>query len=53
VPVDEFIAAERERILNRELVPAVIEMHRSFQSLSSQWREKFYAFWNLPDDFEL
>jgi hypothetical protein len=53
VPAEEFIAKERALILSRQMAAPVLEMYRSSISLSPQWREKFYAFWSLPADFEL
>ncbi|HFE66382.1 MAG TPA: acetone carboxylase subunit alpha [Chloroflexi bacterium] len=52
IDAQEFIAKERERVLNRDFIPPVYDMFQSSMALSPSWREKFYGFWGLPDDFE-
>ena len=52
VDARDFIQEERERILKRDFIPPVCDMYRSSLSLSKSWREKFYRFWNLPEDFQ-
>ena len=44
---------ERERILNREFVPEVLEMYRDSMQLSSKWKDEFATFWQLPTDFSI
>lgn len=53
VPAATFMETERQRILARRIAEPVLEMYRSSLALSTHWRDKFYAFWNLPSDFEL
>ncbi|SFI59218.1 hydantoinase B/oxoprolinase family protein [Thermoflavimicrobium dichotomicum] len=53
VPVKEFMKKERERILKRDFIEPVRDMYQSSMELSSEWREKFITFWNLPEDFEM
>ncbi len=51
VDTSEFIARERQRVLNRDFIDPVSDMYRSSLSLSESWRDKFYRCWDLPDDF--
>lgn len=53
VPASEFLAAERQRLLDGDLIAPVAEMYRSSMELSERWREKFLSFWELPADFAL
>ena len=53
VPVSEWRKQERERILNREFVPEVLEMYRDSMHLSSKWKDEFATFWQLPADFSI
>src|SRR2546421_223907 len=52
-PVSEWRKQERERILNREFVPEVLEMYRDSMQLSSKWKDEFATFWQLPTDFSI
>jgi len=52
-PVSEWWKQERERILNREFVPEVLEMYRDSMRLSPKWKEEFATFWQLPADFSI
>ena len=51
VPVKEFLALEREKILKGELREEVQRMYNQSLDLSTTWREWFLKFWNLPEDF--
>jgi len=53
VPVSEWMATERERVLAREFVPEVLAMYRDSMGLSDRWRSGFAEFWQLPDEFSL
>jgi N-methylhydantoinase B/oxoprolinase/acetone carboxylase alpha subunit len=53
VPVSEWWKQERERILNRQFVPEVLEMYRDSMQLSPKWKEEFATFWQLPADFSI
>jgi len=53
VPVSEWMATERERVLAREFVPEVLAMYRDSMGLSDRWRSEFAEFWQLPDEFSL
>jgi len=53
IPVKDFVEKERERILERNLPEAVKRSYREVMKLSKRWRDEFYTFWNLPEDFEL
>lgn len=51
VPVSEWMAHERERILQKEFEPEVLSMYRESMALSERWKTEFAEFWQLPDDF--
>lgn len=53
VPAKKFLEAERERIIERRMASAVVDMYRSSMELSPAWRAKFCSFWELEDDFEI
>jgi len=52
-PVKEWFVQERNRILNHEFVPEVLEMYRDSMQLSPSWREEFATFWQLPADVSI
>jgi N-methylhydantoinase B len=52
VPVREWMAAERERILERDMIEPVQRMYAESMRLSARWAREFREFWDLPDDFE-
>ena len=53
VPVSDWIAQERDRILNHQFVQEVLQMYRESMRLSPRWKEDFASFWQLPADFSL
>jgi N-methylhydantoinase B/oxoprolinase/acetone carboxylase alpha subunit len=53
VPVAEWIAQERDRILTHQFAQEVLEMYRESMRLSPRWKENFASFWQLPADFSL
>jgi N-methylhydantoinase B/oxoprolinase/acetone carboxylase alpha subunit len=52
-PAEQFLARERARLINGDLIEPVADMYRDSMELSPQWREKFLKFWDLPEDFAL
>jgi N-methylhydantoinase B/oxoprolinase/acetone carboxylase alpha subunit len=53
IPVKEFIEKERERILKKDLPEHVLRCYRDTTRISKRWKEEFYKFWNLPENFEI
>lgn len=53
VPFAEVYREERERVVNRDF--AIKEIGAMFSDSAGypHWRQHFYEFWQLPDDFEL
>jgi N-methylhydantoinase B/acetone carboxylase alpha subunit len=51
VPVSEWRARERERILARDLPAHVQVMYAESMKLSARWSAEFRGFWDLPADF--
>jgi len=52
IPVREWVAAERKRILAQEFVEAVKAMYAESMRLSPRWAAEYRGFWDLPEDFE-
>jgi N-methylhydantoinase B/acetone carboxylase alpha subunit len=52
VPVREWMKAERERILARDMIEPVQRMYAESMRLSDDWAREFREFWHLPEDFE-
>jgi N-methylhydantoinase B len=52
VPVREWMAAERERVLDGKFIEPVRRMYAESLRLSERWAGEFRAFWDLPDDFD-
>jgi N-methylhydantoinase B/oxoprolinase/acetone carboxylase alpha subunit len=51
VPVKDFLAGERERVLAGGFKEEVKRMYNQSLELSEGWREWFLGFWDLPADF--
>ena len=51
MPVDAWIARERERVAAGSLAPEVRKTYDSAMRLSARFAAEFRAFWNLPDGF--
>ncbi len=52
IPVRDWVAAERERILAQEFVEPVKAMYAESMRLSPRWAAEYRGFWDLPEDFE-
>src|SRR5439155_14972602 len=52
VPVREWMAGERQRILDRSMIEPVQVMYAESMRLSEWWAKEYREFWGLPDDFE-
>jgi N-methylhydantoinase B/acetone carboxylase alpha subunit len=52
VPVREWMAAERERILVQDLAQPIKEMLAESMRLSPRWAAEYRGFWDLPEDFD-
>jgi N-methylhydantoinase B len=52
VPVREWMAAERERVLAGDFIEPVRRMYAESLRLSERWAKEFRTFWDLPDDFD-
>ncbi|MGD9762827.1 MAG: hydantoinase B/oxoprolinase family protein [Candidatus Binatia bacterium] len=51
VPVREWMAQQRARLLRHELGTEVKEMYNDVFGFSERWTAEYRAFWNLPDGF--
>jgi N-methylhydantoinase B/acetone carboxylase alpha subunit len=51
IPVSEWLAKTRERIVAKDFIEPVREMYKSSMTLSEPWAKEFRAFWELPADF--
>jgi N-methylhydantoinase B/oxoprolinase/acetone carboxylase alpha subunit len=51
VPVRDWLAMERERVLSGKMVKEVRVMYNQSMDLSTRWGKWFREFWKLPDDF--
>ena len=52
IPVRDWVATERERILAQEFVETVKVMYAESMRLSPRWAAEYRGFWDLPEDFE-
>jgi hypothetical protein len=52
VPVREWMAGERQRILDRDMIEPVQRMYAESMRLSPRWAAEYREFWDLPKDFE-
>jgi len=52
VPVREWMAGERERVLAGEFIEPVRRMYAESLRLSQRWAREFREFWDLPEDFD-
>jgi hypothetical protein len=52
VPVREWMKAERQRILDAEMIEPVQRMYAESIRLSESWAREFREFWDLPEDFD-
>jgi hypothetical protein len=52
VPVREWMARERQRILDRDMIEPVQRMYAESMRLSERWAAEFRGFWDLSEDFE-
>ncbi|MBS7647838.1 MAG: hydantoinase B/oxoprolinase family protein [Candidatus Bathyarchaeia archaeon] len=53
IPVKDFIEQERKRILDRNIPEHVLRCYRDCMRISQRFKEEFYRFWNLNENFEL
>jgi N-methylhydantoinase B/oxoprolinase/acetone carboxylase alpha subunit len=53
IPVKDFMEKERERILAKDLPEHVLRCFRDCMKISKRFKEEFYEFWNLEENFEL
>jgi N-methylhydantoinase B/oxoprolinase/acetone carboxylase alpha subunit len=51
VPVSQWRAQTRERVLAKDFIYPVKDMYGESMSLMQRWADEFRAFWDLPDDF--
>jgi len=52
VPVREWMAAERERVLAGDFIEPVRRMYAESLRLSQRWAREFREFWDLPEGFD-
>ncbi len=52
VPVREWYASERERVLAQDYAEQVRAMYAESMRLSPKWAAEYRGFWDLPDDFD-
>jgi len=53
VPTQEWMASEREKILNKDAGVHVQQMFAASFKLGPRFEEQFRSFWNLPVDWQL
>ena len=51
-PTREWVAGERERILEQRLAVPIKEMYAESMRLSPRWAAEYRGFWDLPEDFD-
>ncbi len=51
VDARDYVAAQRERVLEKDFIAPVRAMYASSMKLSDRWARHFRTFWSLPDDF--
>ncbi len=51
VPVEEWWQKARQRLVDKQLDPLLIEMYRSSMKLSIGFTREYKDFWGLPSDF--
>jgi N-methylhydantoinase B len=52
VPVREWMAGERRRLLEKDFIEPVQRMYAECMRLSDRWAAEFRDFWDLPSDFD-
>jgi acetone carboxylase gamma subunit len=52
LPVREWVAAERARILAQDIAQPIKEMYAESMRLSPRWAAEYRGFWDLPEDFD-
>ncbi len=52
IPVRDWVAAERKRILAQEFAEVVKVMYAESMRLSPRWAAEYRGFWDLPEDFD-
>jgi N-methylhydantoinase B len=52
LPVRQWLARERERIIAQEFVEQVKAMYAESMRLSPRWAAEYRGFWDLPEDFD-
>jgi len=53
VPVEQWWQKSRQRLLNKDMDPLLIEMYQSSMKLSENFTREFKDFWALPDDLSM
>ena len=53
VPVSEWMASEREKILDKDAGVHVQQMFAASFKLGPRFEQDFRKFWNLPEDWQL
>jgi hypothetical protein len=53
VPVKEWWQKSRQKLLERDIDPQLLEMYGSSAKLSPSFAQEFKDFWALPDDYAL
>jgi acetone carboxylase, alpha subunit len=51
IPVSEWLAKTRERVMAKDFVYPVTDMYRESMDISDKWAAEFQDFWDLPEDF--
>ena len=52
VPAADWWAAQRERVLERDVPMPIQVMYAESMKLSPRWAAEYRGFWDLPEDFE-
>ncbi|ABU57869.1 hydantoinase B/oxoprolinase family protein [Roseiflexus castenholzii] len=53
IPVDEWMAQQRTRVVQKNFIEPVRQMYQESMSLSPTWAAHFRSFWGLDDDWSL
>ena len=53
VPVEKWWQKSRQRLLDKDIDPLLIEMYQSSMKLSESFTQEFKDFWAMPDDFSM
>ena len=53
IPVAEWIAQQRQGVVDKQFIEPVKQMYQESMALSEPWAKHFRAFWDLDEDYSL